>query len=144
MADRGHRPLYRIKEFFEREFTSQVSLRFDVAPQYVVGRESTYAYASDVDAEIQDALFSPGGRNYDPAFAAEDAREYTVRMIYYLNLANGDPVSLPGGGAWPTLRFAINPAFWLDSSEEGGEEYGTVGSAHEFGHLLGMPPSVGR
>jgi hypothetical protein len=128
-----------IRAFFGREFAGQVDIRFDIAPQIVVGRKARYTQSDDVTAEVESALFSPGGRAYDPAFAAGGAGEYVVRMIYYLNLADGKPAELPGGGAYPLWKIAMNPAFWLDPEGEDAAEGGTVNSAHEFGHLLGMP-----
>jgi hypothetical protein len=124
-----------IKAFFEREFARQIRVRFDVAPRYVVGQQSRYTYASELFPEIRSSVFSPGGSYYDAAFAAEQADEYTVRMIYYLNRGDGALVALPGGGAWVTAKMAIVPAFWLEPTELSGG----VNSAHEFGHLLGMP-----
>src|SRR5215510_10851815 len=56
-------------------------------------------------------------------------------MIYYLNRLDGQPTDLPGGGAYPWLRIAMNPAFWLDEVEVDGPG----SSAHEMGHLLGIP-----
>ena len=124
----------RVATFFAREFEGHLKIEFDILGAVVIGERAEYPNEAETSAEIQGAVFAPGGAYYDPGFAMEHAGEYTVRMVYYVNGAGGTSVVVPSG-AYPWSRSAYNPWFWLENPDT----YGTVNSAHEFGHLLGMP-----
>lgn len=123
-----------VAAFFRREFDGHLEIEFDILGTAVSGAQTEYPNESEMHDEIQDAVFTPAGAYYDPGFAMERPGEYTVRMIYYVNGAGGQHVDVPSA-AYPWSRTAYNPWFWLEEVDS----YGSVNSAHEFGHLLGMP-----
>jgi hypothetical protein len=124
----------QIQAFFQQEFRGYLQIRFDILNDYVAGQQTEYPQELVANQEIQNAVFTPGGAYYDPIFAAESPGEYTVKMVYYVNGAEGNHVEIPSG-AYPWFKYAYNPWFWLENVEN----YGTVNSAHELGHLLGIP-----
>ena len=124
----------QIQAFFQQEFRGHIQIRFDILQDYVAGQQTEYPQETVANQEIQNAVFTPGGAYYDPIFASESPSEYTVKMVYYVNGAGGNYVEIPSG-AYPWYKYAYNPWFWLEELEN----FGTVNSAHEFGHLLGIP-----
>lgn len=124
----------QIKVFYEREFQGRLRIETDILGTIVYGKKANYPYVGDTTHEIEKAVFHPSGDYYDPAFATEHPGEYTVHMIYYVNGTGENYIDIPSA-AYPTLKTAYNPWFWLEELDD----FGTVNSAHELGHLLGMP-----
>jgi len=124
----------QVKMFFEREFEGHLRIETDILDTIVFGEESEYPNEIDATNEIETAVFHNSGAYYDAGFAMEYPGEYAVRMVFFVNGAEGNFVEMPGG-AYSWNRYAYNPWFWLEEPLMDG----IVGSAHEFGHLLGMP-----
>lgn len=120
-----------IKIFYEREFGGNINITYQVVSEIYTGDKNIEEYyPSDLAQELN--------TNKKELFKSNS---YSVFMIYLV----GDPEfkkNIKGGdlGGLPAYNAASQGAFWLDNEALSPKDpYGINGSAHEFGHALGIP-----
>lgn len=117
-----------IKYFFENQFQNKIAINYKIAP-VIHGDHALEIYDINtlaVEAFVKTATL----RSID---------SYNIWMIYVVR----DSTNInPRGnlGAQPVQQAAVMDEFWLDDEAvSSNNSYGLIGSAHEFGHVLGIP-----
>lgn len=121
----------KIKEFFQREFQNNIEVSSTIVSTPIAGIKNIGEYTSyDIALEV-----------LQNTSQLSDSNSYNTRLIYLVrDLANNK--NLNGNmGSYPTIAVSVQGEFWLDNNAVRAETnaYGLMGSAHEFGHLLGIP-----
>lgn len=119
-----------IKNFYQTQFKNQIEITYQVNSTGIIGEKDIEAYYPwDIAKEIEDknpSLLKSGFHN--------------VWMIY---LVRGQQLSLnvKGGnlGGLANFNAATQYESWLNNEAIITNTYGITGSAHEFGHALGIP-----
>lgn len=124
-------------EFWEREFDGQMNFVQSVLSTPIVGEKNIAEY--DIYSAIAEF------KNKTEYYRLPGC--YNIWMIYVVRDDYSQDIG--GGGAVPSAQVAVQYEFWLDdealiggpitSSGEFATQYGTIGSAHEIGHLFGFP-----
>lgn len=122
-----------IKDFYEKQFEGNISITYEVVPEPYTGVKDLEQYnpqelAVELNNNKKDLL-----RN----------GVYNIFMIYLVRDEELKKNVIGGnlGGLAP-YHAASQYEFWLDDEAlNSNNPYGIVGSAHEFGHALGIPHS---
>lgn len=117
-----------IKRFFEREFERNMRITQSY-PKIVYGDMTLDKYTPlSIAREVKQKTKT-----------LNNASAYNVRMVYLVRDKNLDKeYVLDVSVINQQVHFMY--VFWLeDEAITGSDQYGLTGSAHEFGHLLGMP-----
>ncbi|OGG25327.1 hypothetical protein A3A59_03335 [Candidatus Gottesmanbacteria bacterium RIFCSPLOWO2_01_FULL_42_10] len=119
-----------IKNFYEEQFGHQMNITYEIVSYLIKGDENIVNYTP--------WTMATEAKNKTQSLSKKD--RYTIWMIYLIrdedltkNLAGG---SL---GGLASIQAATQYEFWLDDDAISKNHYGLVGSAHEFGHVLGIP-----
>lgn len=117
-----------IKRLFEREFQGHMKISHTVLNQPTIGSLNIEEYVPDsIVLEVREknaGQIRSGFHNVWMVYVVRD-------QDYAKNVAGGNL------GGVPLLNASTQFEFWLDN--EGASSYGLQGSAHEFGHALGIP-----
>lgn len=120
-----------IQAFYEREFGRNIDITYQVVSETYIGDKNIEEYyPSDLAIELN---------TKKKEFLKSNT--HNIFMIYLI----GDPEfkkNIKGGdlGGLPAYNAASQGAFWLDDEALSPKDpYGINGSAHEFGHALGIP-----
>lgn len=121
----------KLKKFYEKQFLNNIEITYKIVSQPVTGNKNLEDYSPySLVQEVRDSTTS---------LVVNGA--YNVWMVYVVR----DPEfkkNVQGGnlGGVVTLQAATMGEFWLDNEAVITKNaYGFTGSAHEFGHALGIP-----
>ncbi|MBI2598753.1 hypothetical protein HYW40_00825 [Candidatus Curtissbacteria bacterium] len=120
-----------IKLLFEREFENNIEITYTVVPNAIHGINNIEVY--------NPWSLAKEGREQTEKYAKEGY--YNIWMLYLVR----DPdlkKNLQGGslGGVADLQSATQFEYWLgNDAVNSSDPFGIKGSAHEFGHALGMP-----
>lgn len=128
----------RIKKFYEREFENNIIITYEVMNQPVRGDKNIGDYSPETYEEVKEIKNKLNITDKDNV--------HNVLMIYIVEDFSNDNDKIVGirtikgnmGGA-AQFSAADQGAFWLDDDAVKVHTYGITGSAHEFGHALGIP-----
>jgi hypothetical protein len=120
-----------IKFLFEREFENNIEITYTVVSNEVHGVNNIEEYTP--------WSLAKEGRELTEKYAKEG---YSNIWMLYLVRDNEYKQNLKGGslGGAADLQSATQFEYWLDNDAvNSSDPFGIKGSAHEFGHALGMP-----
>lgn len=119
----------KIKIFFEKEFKNKIEISYTTSPITIKGDKNIEDYF------IEDIVSEAKEKSQNLV----QSNSYNVWMIYFVRDSLNK--SVKGNlGAYPSLSGAVQYEFWLDNDAVNSKDpYGLTGSAHEFGHILGIP-----
>lgn len=127
----------QIKNFYEGQFINKIQININT-PIIVYGDRNIEEYdQSTIEQEARQKV------------QLDTANDFTVLMLYPIQGEDDKHVvgNFGGGGESGNSSSAMNSWFWLDpkflgtvTAKGGSVDYtGYLGSAHEFGHSLGIP-----
>ena len=121
----------RIKKFYEAQFEGNIEITYQVNSAPIKGEENIEDYypedfVEEIENKNQNLLKS---------------NTHNVWMIYLVEDPNFKLLVKGGGnlGGLARLNASTQGEFWLDNDAAITGTYGITGSAHEFGHALGIP-----
>lgn len=121
----------KIKNFYQTQFENNIEITYQVISDPIRGDNNIEDYyPQDIVQEIENKnqnLIKSGSHN--------------VWMVYLVEDPNFKLLVKGGGnlGGLASLNASIQGSFWLDNEAVVSYTYGITGSAHEFGHALGLP-----
>lgn len=117
-----------IKSFFEAQFKNKIVINYKIVPSIKGDRNLEEYDITGIAQEIRSKTST-----------VTITGDYNIWMIYVIR---DSPNNNPQGnlGAQPILQSAVMDEFWLDNEVVNNKKaYGLIGSAHEVGHVLGIP-----
>lgn len=117
-----------INSFFEREFNHQMTVTSSAVQEVIKGRLPLASYNSQsIAREVKEQTSQYAKESAYNVWMVYLARDKGLDKEYRLDVSTIDQ----------QVHFMY--LFWLEDEAVHEHNYGIVGSAHEFGHLLGIP-----
>lgn len=120
----------RIKKFYETQFENNIEITYQVITIPIKGEE-------DIENYYPNTLVQEIEQNNQNLVKGNT---HNVWMVYLVRDSD-KKLNLKGGnlGGLARLNASTQYEFWLDNEGTFADSYGITGSAHEFGHALGIP-----